>query len=879
MQPMSRRFSVAVADNPAMLVLWDADANTGIDPARTGARSSHSKAWRCPIADDHRWIAAPAAITRSLEKGFTGCPACAGRQLSMTNSFAARYPEGVHLWHPDRNGHLTPDQVLGGSPDPLWWKCPEGPDHEWQVSPLILGSHSLANGRRGCPYCAGKRPSVTNSVAAHPQLAAEWHPNANGDVRAEQVVASTAAKLWWRCVENPEHEWQATGANRTRGRSCPMCTKHLRSVLEVCLAYELSEFLPALNLADDKVVIDGVIRHVDLLLREPRIVVEIDGRYRHDGQVELTRDAAKTRLLEAAGYRVIRLREMPLREVGTHDIVCPTDATVKQAADAILRRLLELAWVPLDLGAVTAYLAEPEPRRVEQALVHLRAERPGKSIRLPGPASFTRQDRWEEGLRLLASFAAREGHANVPWEQLEDGFPLGKWVGAKRAQHRRGSMTRQRAARLEAVPGWIWDAVEEQWENGYQSLLQFQQREGHLRVPAHYWDDDGFPLGSWVRSHRRRGGRRSITPEQQQRLDALPGWTYAPPTETAWEAALAALKVFAEREGHCRTPRQYREGGINIDSWSKQQRARYHAGALPADRKHRREAIPGWSWRPQDDAWEAGFAALTAYVSDTGSAAVRRDETVDGYPLGAWVGEQRARRTAGDLPPERRHRMEEVPGWEWNPHAESWERHFTTLLEFVAREGHARVPTDHVENGLPLAAWVIRHRQEHKAGKVPADRVQRLEGLPGWAWDVLAARWEDHFAALEAFVAREGHARVPTTHHEGPVRLGPWVIAQRQSNRKEELGPERSARLSDVPGWVWDTRDAAWEAGFNALLRFHARTGHCDVPGTWLEDGYRLGQWLTVQRGLIRSGKVKDDRRERLGQLASWRPAPGSGAL
>jgi hypothetical protein len=803
---MTQRLSSVVADDPRMLTLWDADSNGGIDPGAVGARSSHRKWWRCPVAEDHRWAAPPAAIARSLSKGFTGCPCCAGRKLSVTNSFAARYPEGVALWHPTANGDLTPDQVLGGSPDPVWWKCPVGPDHEWQVSPLVLGKMSLAHARRGCPFCAGKRASVTNSIATHPQLAAEWHPTANGDLRADGVVAGTGAKLWWRCVENPEHVWQATGANRVRGRSCPQCTRHLRSVLEVCLAYELTDLAPGLDLDDDKVVIDGVIRHVDLQWRPHRVVIEVDGRHRHAGEVEHARDEAKSRQLEAAGYRVLRLREEPLRPVTDHDVLLPTDATVKQTADAALRRLLELGWLPLDPAAVAAYLAAPEPRHVQEALARLRAERPGKSVRLPGPATFTRQGRWEDGLQLLRAFVAREGHANVPWEHIEDGVRLGTWVGAKRAQHRRGRMAPERVAVLEALPGWTWDAVAEQWETGYRSLLAFADREGHLRVPAHHWDDDGFPLGSWVRSHRRRGGRRTMTADQRTRLEAVPGWTYDAPTQSAWDTALAALRTFANREGHCRTPRRHREGGVDIDGWSKQQRARYHRGELSVDRVAQLEAVPGWSWRPQDDAWQAGFSVLKALAASTGSSVVRRDLVIDGYPLGAWVGEQRVRHTAGELPEERRARLEQLPGWSWSPHADSWERHFAALLAFVAREGHARVPTDHVEDGLPLASWVIRHRQDHKAGKVPSERVQRLEQLPGWTWDVLAARWEQHLAALQQFVAREGHARVPTAHIEEGLRLGSWVVVQRHALRKGKLADDRVRRLESVPGWLWEPR-------------------------------------------------------------------------
>jgi hypothetical protein len=86
---------------------------------------------------------------------------------------------------------------------------------------------------------------------------------------------------------------------------------------------------------------------------------------------------------------------------------------------------------------------------------------------------------------------------------------------------------------------------------------------------------------------------------------------------------------------------------------------------------------------------------------------------------------------------------------------------------------------------------------------VPADRVTLLEALPGWTWDVLAARWEERFAALEAFSAREGHVRVPSDHNEGAVKLGRWVISQRQSGRKGALDAGRRARLEALVGWTW----------------------------------------------------------------------------
>jgi hypothetical protein len=64
-------------------------------------------------------------------------------------------------------------------------------------------------------------------------------------------------------------------------------------------------------------------------------------------------------------------------------------------------------------------------------------------------------------------------------------------------------------------------------------------------------------------------------------------------------------------------------------------------------------------------------------------------------------------------------------------------------------------------------------------------------------------------------------------------------------------------------------RDAAWDKGFAALQQFQARTGHCQVPTGWLEDGYRLHQWVAVQRGLVAAGRLREDRVVRLLALLS----------
>jgi hypothetical protein len=62
-----------------------------------------------------------------------------------------------------------------------------------------------------------------------------------------------------------------------------------------------------------------------------------------------------------------------------------------------------------------------------------------------------------------------------------------------------------------------------------------------------------------------------------------------------------------------------------------------------------------------------------------------------------------------------------------------------------------------------LGASVGRIRSLKKAATLDLRRVREIEQrYPEWVWDIQADHWQQQFAAaMDAFYAREGHARVP----------------------------------------------------------------------------------------------------------------------
>jgi len=427
----------------------------------------------------------------------------------------------------------------------------------------------------------------------------------------------------------------------------------------------------------------------------------------------------------------------------------------------------------------------------------LSTERISRLESLPGWIWNALEGAWEESFSVLEKYVKREGHAFVPRSHIEDEIRLGAWVNIQRNYKERYS--KERVSRLGSLQGWTWNVLEAAWEEGFFALEKYVAREGQARVLKSH-TETGFRLGQWV-GVQRRGGK-GLSRERISRLESLRGWTWNSP-EAAWEEAWYALEKYIAKERHARVPRSYTEDGLYLGQWVNKQRSTRKR--LPAERISRLASLSGWTWDPQESAWEEGFSALEKYVEREGNAHVPRPHIEDAFHLGRWVNSQRNAQKGlfgKGLSAERISRLESLQGWTWNVLETSWEESFSVLEKYVKREGHAFVPRSHIEDEIRLGAWVNAQRRMKES--LSPERFSRLESLQGWVWNAPEAAWEGGFSALGKYVAREGHARVSQSHIEDGFNVGQWVGVQRGA--KERLPTERISRLESLPGWVWNAR-------------------------------------------------------------------------
>jgi hypothetical protein len=362
----------------------------------------------------------------------------------------------------------------------------------------------------------------------------------------------------------------------------------------------------------------------------------------------------------------------------------------------------------------------------------LEADRQRRLEEVPGWTWDAVADKWEEGFARLVDYVEQNRHARVPKSYTVDGYNLGQWVANQRGFHDRGTLDADRERRLKELSGWTWDTVADKWEESFDQLVDYVRRHGHARIPQSY-KVNSYDLGGWADSQRRHRTKGTLDADRERRLHALPGWAWEPQV-ARWEENFDRLLDYVERHGHARVPQSYRDEGYQLGVWVAAQRQLFGDGLLASDRRRRLQELSGWTWNTLIDKWEEGFRRVVDYVELHGHARVPSSYTVGGYKVGGWVLQQRQSHSKGTLDADRERRLQALPGWTWDPHADKWEEGFRKLSDYIECHGHARVPSTYSVNGFRLWPWVHNQRGRHTRGTLEPDREYRLEQLPGWTW-------------------------------------------------------------------------------------------------------------------------------------------------
>ncbi len=129
--------------NPDLAKEWHPTKNGNITPQQV-TNGSHKKTWWI-CKNGHEWE----SVIKNRSKGI-GCPVCSNKMVVVgKNDLATTHPWFAEMWHPTKNGELTPQMLTYGSGRKVWWICKNG--HEFQRK---IDAHFIAP---NCPICSSRR--------------------------------------------------------------------------------------------------------------------------------------------------------------------------------------------------------------------------------------------------------------------------------------------------------------------------------------------------------------------------------------------------------------------------------------------------------------------------------------------------------------------------------------------------------------------------------------------------------------------------------------------------------------------------------------------------------------------------------------------------
>ena len=281
--PLRGRVSLA-QEFPEVAAKWLHDRNKGFKPNDFSSGSNVEVWFKCPEGVDHIFRKAISSMVMAARKGLKGCPGCKGDLVTAANSLINKFPEIAKEYLDEKNDKPKSD-ISYGSSRRVWWCCSQC-SHEWQTSvsnrtqlgsacPACSGritfyninkypsikfffdprknrevdpskipsncqinwvfrrfpdhvwtnGFSLTNMYDYCPFCRGSLPSANNNLALFPDLLEQIDRDKSPDLKPEQIPVRSTAKVWWKCPQSEDHQWESRVVERVFDeRTCPFCT-------------------------------------------------------------------------------------------------------------------------------------------------------------------------------------------------------------------------------------------------------------------------------------------------------------------------------------------------------------------------------------------------------------------------------------------------------------------------------------------------------------------------------------------------------------------------------------------------------------------------------------------------------------------------------
>ena len=286
---------------------WDYEKNPD-SPEDYTYVSYHKAYWVCKECG-HKW---QTTIRAKVQSEWNGCKKCAEKRRGKRKAETAAKKTGgitdtilIKEWDYEKNDK-EPSGYSPNSSARVHWICSTcGYAYEAKIA-------NRAILHRGCPVCSNKVvwPGHNDLATTHPDIAAEWDYEKNGDLTPRMITHGSGKQVWWRCPVG--HSYRADPLHRTnkdKPTGCSVCfAGRQTSFAEQAVYYYVKKLYPDAE-SRSRSIFDNSME-LDIYIPSIRIGIEYDGEAWHGkNNRKAERENRKYQICKKKGIKLIRLRE------------------------------------------------------------------------------------------------------------------------------------------------------------------------------------------------------------------------------------------------------------------------------------------------------------------------------------------------------------------------------------------------------------------------------------------------------------------------------------------------------------------------------------------------------------------------------------------
>ena len=509
---------------------------------------------------------------------------------------------------------------------------------------------------------------------------------------------------------------------------------------------------------------------------------------------------------------------------------------------------------------------------------------------------------WEENYKLAEEYFKDNGHLQIPYLYEIGETKLGQWIGTQRVKYKRGTLSKDRIDKLNAI-GMVWEPKrgclvnnDEIWKENYKLAEEYYKDHGNLLIPQRY-RINGKKLGQWICTQRLQYNLGKLSKDRIDKLNAI-GMVWHPKrggrrkNEKPWEENYKLATEYYKDHGNLQIPRKFEINGKKLGVWISTQRVKYNKGTLSEDRIDKLNAI-GMVWHPKigrqgnnNELWEENYKLAEAYYKDNGNLQIPQKYIINGKKLGIWISTQRVKYNKGTLSKDRVDKLNKI-GMTWNPkryiprNDKLWEENYKLAKEYYKAHGNLQISRKFEINGKKLGIWISTQRVKYNKDTLSEDRINKLNAI-GMIWksekhpkytrkkdDEL---WEENYKLAKEYYKDHGNLQIPQRYKINGKKLGVWVSTQRFKYNKGNLSKDRIDKLNAI-GMVWEPKrgrqgnNKQWEENYKLAKKYYKEHGHLKIPRDFQIDGVKLGIWISAQRVKYNEGTLSKDKIDKLNAI------------